>query len=782
VLLLADDDGLLARVAGVLGEGFSVVMASTLDAVADYSLVILDWRHPQARILLRQLDQTASIVIGRQLGIEESVLAMDLGARDAFDTADLPKLRAAALRELEVARAAFEARQQARITGVLHAAARAASGQLELAALVPLLSRTAAELFGEGVGAVLGLAADDGRLTALVSDGAGSVRPAFETRMQEGVMAAAFRETRTVVANDYARWPGSVPRFRDEVKAAVAAPLLVDWRPIGVLCILTSRAFEFTDEDARVAALLADQLAPALEAARSREIAARREAKQALIAGIGRAAVAGADDAELAGVALPDLARLLQADTAAILLEAGGGLRLAQGTGRLEELAEPIDPGLLASAPPGVALALPDLDRAAAGWGARCVSIRIVHLGAPAALTVCRRGAPFGASELHFLGAIGSILTEASRARSAEQERRNSERRYKALVESAEEGIWQGDAEGRTLYANPALARLLKRPPDALDGKALAGYFTPASRRRFRRQYAACLQGRSGRSNLMLGAGDAAPVEVSVALSPVRHAAGEVRSVLLLVSDLSDRRAAERAASESEAKSRFLATMSHELRTPLNSVLGFAQLLGDDRFGALSERQQRYVGHIVNQAEQLRELITDVLDLSKVSAGQMEFTEETVDLAEAGREVAERLLPLAEAKGQELVVEAAAPVLARADRLRLMQCVINLLANAIKFSPEGSRVRVRAQEGAAGPALAVIDNGPGIAEADHERVFEEFTKLSRGKRGEGTGLGLALTRRLVEGMDGRVTLLSELGQGATFTILLPAAPAADFQI
>jgi signal transduction histidine kinase len=227
-----------------------------------------------------------------------------------------------------------------------------------------------------------------------------------------------------------------------------------------------------------------------------------------------------------------------------------------------------------------------------------------------------------------------------------------------------------------------------------------------------------------------------------------------------------------------QLKSEFLAHMSHELRTPLNSVLGFAQLLGDARFGNLNERQTRYLGYISSSGAHLLSLINDVLDLSKVEAGQLQLQSEPLAVRPMLAECAAEVKPQADGKSLELAVDADTGVTILADRRRVVQIVLNLLSNAIKFTPDSGRVTLRAAEDGGTAVITVRDTGIGIAPADHDRIFDAFTQLTGGRtrNQEGTGLGLALSRRLAEQMGGQLTVESRAGEGSSFHLRLPLAP------
>jgi signal transduction histidine kinase len=244
-------------------------------------------------------------------------------------------------------------------------------------------------------------------------------------------------------------------------------------------------------------------------------------------------------------------------------------------------------------------------------------------------------------------------------------------------------------------------------------------------------------------------------------------------------------RQAEISRLESEAKSRFLASMSHELRTPLNSVLGFAQLLELGSSGSLSERQTRYVDNIRASGVHLLALVNDVLDLSKIASGQMDLEMASIDLGKILEETIIGMRPLADDRGQRLELDGTAAALnVQADPQRLAQVAWNLISNAIKFTPTGGRVRVTLIAGEDDPGFCVTDNGIGIPYDQMERIFNEFTQVETGRnrRHEGTGLGLPISRQLVELMGGSIAASSKPGQGSTFTVRLragiaPIAPA-----
>jgi signal transduction histidine kinase/ActR/RegA family two-component response regulator len=223
-----------------------------------------------------------------------------------------------------------------------------------------------------------------------------------------------------------------------------------------------------------------------------------------------------------------------------------------------------------------------------------------------------------------------------------------------------------------------------------------------------------------------------------------------------------------------QVKSRFLANMSHELRTPLNAIIGFSQVLAAGDFGPLNDRQERYVGHIENSGGRLLDLINDILDLAKVEAGLLEMRPERLELAQlmiSGRSEIERL---AAAKGVNLVYDLAPGVWVWTEPRRLQQVVVNLLTNAVKFTPSGGRVSLATTAVGAEARVTVTDTGIGIAREEHERIFDEFVQADddSAREQKGTGLGLSLSRKLTELMEGTLSVESEVGKGSKFTIAL----------
>ena len=233
-----------------------------------------------------------------------------------------------------------------------------------------------------------------------------------------------------------------------------------------------------------------------------------------------------------------------------------------------------------------------------------------------------------------------------------------------------------------------------------------------------------------------------------------------------------------RAEEASRAKSRFVANMSHELRTPLNAIIGFSDLIESEALGPLgNSRYRSYAGDIRNSGQHLLSLINDILDFSKADADRLSLHEESVDLEELLEGSVRMLLPRAAHENVKLVLEPPPSGLRlRADAKRLKQIVLNLVSNAIKYTPAGGKVNLGAGiEGDGALAMTVRDTGVGISEADQRKVLEAFVQVDNApnRAHEGTGLGLPLTKRLVELHGGSLTLESRLGKGTTVRVVLP---------
>jgi signal transduction histidine kinase len=233
----------------------------------------------------------------------------------------------------------------------------------------------------------------------------------------------------------------------------------------------------------------------------------------------------------------------------------------------------------------------------------------------------------------------------------------------------------------------------------------------------------------------------------------------------------------------SRMKNEFVANMSHELRSPLNSIIGFGELIHDGKLGPLAPSQTECLARILNGAHHLLRLINDILDLARIEAGKLEFRPESVSLSQLVQETCDSFATLAAEKHIRLSHQVDVPSSVTIDPARFKQVLYNYLSNALKFTDSGSVTVTVQPEGEDTFRLEVADSGVGISESDLSQLFTDFHQLDSGKnkRFQGAGLGLALTRRIVEAQGGRVGVHSILGQGSTFFAVLPRVAAGDLQ-
>jgi hypothetical protein len=386
---------------------------------------------------------------------------------------------------------------------------------------------------------------------------------------------------------------------------------------------------------------------------------------------------------------------------------------------------------------------------------------------------------------------IGTI-TDIRRRRAAEAQAEESTQRLRRIARHAPGVLFQferaPDGSARFPYVSESCIDVLQLAPEVLtkDATAFIRSVLDSDRDRVLESIAESARLlRPWRCEFRLFRRGAAPAWLAGAATPQRMVHEGVETVLWhgYIEDVTERheledmrRAAAAAEAASQAKTAFLSRISHELRTPLNAVLGFAQLLELDADEPLRATQAKRVARIREAGAHLLEMIGELLDLSRIEAGQMALAIGEVWIAPLIRECVAMLGPHAQAARVEVATPEGLELAVRADPTRLRQVLLNLIGNAIKYNRPGGSVRIVTEAGAGQVTLSVIDTGIGIPGSDLPQLFEPFQRgAQHGGPIEGSGIGLAVTRALVQQMGGRVEVESRYGEGSVFRVTLPAA-------
>lgn len=369
------------------------------------------------------------------------------------------------------------------------------------------------------------------------------------------------------------------------------------------------------------------------------------------------------------------------------------------------------------------------------------------------------------------------FMRDITERKQAEEALREAEQKYRSIFENAIEGIFQTTPEGKYISVNPALARMYGyvSPEELVASVSDIGrsiYVNPERRNQFKQLIET--QGFVELFEYEVYRKDRSKIWLCENARVVRAANGAVSYYEGTVEDITERKRVDEVERASKAKSEFLSRMSHELRTPLNAILGFGQLLERQK---PTDVQRKRIGYILTAGKHLLDLINEVLDISRIEAGRMQLSLEPVCVADALEETLDLMRPLATERSIQLSasVDIDAGVHVLADRQRFKQVLLNLLNNAVKYTPffggvtvsyditDNEKVRVR-----------VIDTGPGIPSEKVARLFTPFERLGAELSAiEGTGLGLALSQRLMQAMSGSIGVESAVGEGSAFWIELP---------
>jgi PAS domain S-box-containing protein len=387
---------------------------------------------------------------------------------------------------------------------------------------------------------------------------------------------------------------------------------------------------------------------------------------------------------------------------------------------------------------------------------------------------------------------FAKVTRDLSERREAEDELRRSEERFRLLVQGVKDyAIFMLDPSGHIASWNEGAQRAKGYTAQEIIGRHFSTFYPVEDVAAGKPAWELDVATREGKyeEEGWRVRKDGSFFWANVLITPVRDASGTLIGFTKVTRDLTERRAAQERAiadarriaaaeASNRTKSEFLAAMSHELRTPINATLGYADLIKLGIGGDVSDQQQEYLARIRTSQEHLLRIISDLLNYSRIEAGQVHYDVALVPV----REVVDAVLPMVQPQAvlKGLTLEhgpCSSGVVARVDRGKAEQIVLNLLSNAVKFTPSGGHVSIGCAATQTFALINIRDTGPGIPREKQAAIFEPFVQLGRSLTSghEGTGLGLAISRDLARAMGGDVTVESKPGEGATFTLALQAA-------
>ncbi len=377
-----------------------------------------------------------------------------------------------------------------------------------------------------------------------------------------------------------------------------------------------------------------------------------------------------------------------------------------------------------------------------------------------------------------------STWRDVTKQKEAERALASQEALYRTLIEAAPQIIWVADADGQVALLNKAWHEFSGRTDEESLGtrwaEALHPEDLPDVLAKWERAYN---HGETYSGECRFQAKDGSYETFIFIGTPVRDDSGKIINWVGINTNIADRVQAEIALQEAKdaaeyanrAKSEFLATMSHELRTPLNAIIGFSEILRDEILGAINDEQKELILDIHTSGNHLLSMINDILDLSKIEAGKMDLQLETFSVKEAVTEVNTIVNALANRKQIQLSLELNQDVWIEADKIKFKQILYNLLSNAVKFTDERGKVTTKFEVSDSALLGSVTDTGVGISAQDRAKLFQPFTQLdaSSTRAHSGTGLGLALTNRLIQLHGGKIWVDSAIAEGSTFSFTFP---------
>ncbi|MBI5366880.1 MAG: GAF domain-containing protein [Planctomycetes bacterium] len=619
------------------------------------------------------------------------------------------------------------------------------------------------------------------------------------------------------------------PVLRDHsYQSAVGVPMTAEGKVIGVMSMHTKAKRKFTEDEVRLLSLIANQTGVALRKAQLYRETDDRLADLSAMFTVSRALRDAKDAPDVFPIVLQKAVTLLKCDAAYLSLidkAAGhlvyravhGGLEGIVGLG--QPLGEGVDGTVAQTGKPHVTESYSGdtqkMTRSAATEsavqkqigayvGVACVPLRGIS-GVIGTLGVCSKLArSYRTREVELLTTFGNY---AAIAVERIQAFRNTEKRavelasetyqqkffLQSILESIGDGVYAVDPAQKIRTWNPAAENITGYKTSDVVGRLCLEALRYADDQgapldEARLQNLKASQHREALLNTAAGK----TINVSLDTSPLMDQEGKPVGVLEVFRDITREKAlVEALVKASNAKSHFVAVVSHELRTPLNGILGFAQMLQSGLSGALNEKQTAYVKQIRTSGQHLLRVINDILNLSKIEAGKMELNREKVAMRDIVESSVGMVIPLVKEKNLNLTctVDDEVGVIV-GDSAKLKQVVYNLVSNAVKFTPNGGAIAVSASPlektegqfeefrstGKKYVRVDVKDTGIGVSEANRKRLFVPFQQVdsSYTREFEGTGLGLSLTKRMVELHGGTITVQSEVGKGSTFSFILPA--------